>query len=300
MGCGHVQACRSSSKAVWSIGRDGPKVFSIARVIMEPHSRIIPTPYPDLNRVLEILVDSTRDLLSTNFVGAYLQGSFAVGDFDIHSDVDFIIVTVDELSDDQVDALQTMHRRVYDLTSPWAQHLEGSYFPQKVLRDYTERGKQLWYLDHGASSLIKSDHCNTIVVRRVVREKGVTMAGPPPITLVARIPVELFLAEIKEVIVDWGREIIANPKRYNNHFYQTFIVLSYCRMLHDLRTGKPGSKRAGADWAKANLEPSWSSLIDRAWLGRPDPASSVKRTADPQDFEDTLRLIRHVVEESKH
>ena len=248
--------------------------------------------------MLGVLVDSAREVLGTNFVGAYLQGSFAVGDFDPDSDVDFIVVIAEELSDVQVDALQVMHERVYRLESPWAQHLEGSYFPKKVLRDHAERGKKLWYLNHGARSLMKSEHCNTIVVRWVVREKGVTLAGPPPITLVDPIPVESLRSEIVEVINGWGREIIANPEHFDNHFYQTFIVLNYCRMLHDLYTGFPGSKRAGAEWAKANLEPSWSALIDRAWDGRPDPARSARRPADPEDFESTLKFVKHVIEES--
>ena len=76
---------------------------------MESKNRVIPTPYPELNSVLGVLVDSAHDILGTNFVGAYLQGSFAVGDFDLHSDVDFIIVIAEELSDNQVDALQVMH-----------------------------------------------------------------------------------------------------------------------------------------------------------------------------------------------
>ncbi len=56
-----------------------------------------PTPYPELNAVLEELVDSAQVVLRNSFVGAYLQGSFAVGEFDRHSDVDFIIVIEDEL-----------------------------------------------------------------------------------------------------------------------------------------------------------------------------------------------------------
>jgi Aminoglycoside adenylyltransferase, C-terminal domain len=103
-----------------------------------------------------------------------------------------------------------------------------------------------------------------------------------------------------EAITGWGQEIIANPDCYNNHFHQTFIVLNYCRMLHDLYAGFPGSKLAGAEWAKANLEPSWSALIDRAWDGRPDPASSVRRPAAPEDFESALKFVEHIIEKSKH
>lgn len=253
------------------------------------------TPYPELNSVLEVLVESVKDILGADFVGAYLQGSFALGDFDDHSDVDFVIVVSEELSQSQVRALQSMHERIYGLDYSWAQHLEGSYFPKGVLRDKAQRGKKLWYLDHGARSLIPSDHCDTLIVRWVVREKGVTLAGPPPSTLVDPIPIEMLRTEMLEVINGWGQEILASPDRYNNRFYQTYIVLSYCRMLHDLHTGFPGSKLAGAGWAKSNLDPSWSALIDRAWDGRPNPALSVRQPADPEDFKSTLKFVRHVI-----
>ena len=51
-----------------------------------------PTPFSDLNAVLAVLVDGVRERLGDNFIGAYLQGSFAVGDADQHSDCDFIVV----------------------------------------------------------------------------------------------------------------------------------------------------------------------------------------------------------------
>ena len=46
---------------------------------------MIPTPYSELNTVLREFVNSAREILQNNFVGAYLQDSFAIDDFDIHS-----------------------------------------------------------------------------------------------------------------------------------------------------------------------------------------------------------------------
>jgi aminoglycoside adenylyltransferase-like protein/nucleotidyltransferase-like protein len=256
-------------------------------------SKTFPTPYSALNSVLWDLVDSVQTVLSNNFVGAYLQGSFAVGDFDLHSDVDFIIVTEEELSQVEVQALQILHERIYCIDIPWAQHLEGSYFPREILRHYAHKDGQLWYLDHGSRALIQSDHCNTILVRWVVRENGVILVGPPPATLVNPIPVEMLRKEILATVHDWSQEIIAHPDAYNNRFYQTYIVLNYCRMVHDLYRGCPGSKLAGAEWAKANLDLAWTGLIDRAWDGRPNPAVSVRQQADPKDFKDTLEFIQY-------
>jgi predicted nucleotidyltransferase len=258
-----------------------------------------PTPYVELNQVLADFIKRMQVILGENFTGAYLQGSFAVGDFDQHSDLDFIAVVDEELDSPQVEALQKMHDRVYHLDSEWAKHLEGSYFPREILRDHSISGRQLWYLDHGARHLIRSDHCNTLLVRWIVREKGITLAGPAPKTLLDPVSEEQVRAEIFATLINWGNEILQDATRFNNRFYQSFIVLSYCRMLHDLQRGYPGSKREGAAWAKSALDPSWSKLIDGTWDGRPDPVSKVLQPADAQDFEQTLRFVGYVMGESR-
>jgi hypothetical protein len=212
--------------------------------------------------------------------------------------VDFVVAVERELSDDQVEALQVMHERIYNLECEWAQHLEGSYFPRDVLRHHDRCTHPLWYLDHGSRSLIQSTHCNTIVVRCVVREHGVPLAGADPATLVDPIPVQILRQAILDDMHTWWQEIQADPERINNRFYQGFAVLNYCRMLHDFHTGQVGSKRAGAEWVKATLDPAWAGLIDRAWSGRPNPAWSVRQPADAEDFERTLRFIPYILQVS--
>lgn len=257
-----------------------------------------PTPYPDLNDVLQELVDGIQFILGDTAIAAYLQGSFAIGGYDRHSDVDFVVAVKDELTEPQVQALQDLHAHLYSLECSWAQHLEGSYFPRRTLEDLSRCGSPLWYLEHGSQSLAPSDHCNTIVVRWTVREHGVTLFGPDPKILIGSIPVEALRAEIRAVILDWGREILTEPERFENRFYQSFIVLTYCRMLRDLVAGDTGSKRAGAAWATANLEPRWAGLIDRTWSGRPNPALSVRQPADPEEFERTLEFVRYCIDVS--
>ena len=66
-------------------------------------------------------------------------------------------------------------------------------------------------------------------------------------------------------------------------------------MLHDLRNGTIGSKRAVADWAKANMGRSWIGLIDRTWAGRPNLELLVRQPADPQDLASTLEFIQDII-----
>jgi predicted nucleotidyltransferase len=260
-----------------------------------------PTPFPELNEVLHDLVHSIQAILKDTFIGFYLQGSLATGGFDEHSDVDFLVVIDKEISSDQLEKLQAMHERIFSLKSYWAQHLEGSYFPKDILKSIKRCGEKLWYLDNGSRQLTQSDHCNTVVVRWLVREKGVVVIGPLPKTLIEEIDANTLRKDICNTMHTWGKKILGDPQRYNNHFYQTFIVLSYCRMLHDLIHGTNNSKQVCAEWAKKNLDPYWKGLIDRTWAGRPVPEQSIKRPADPKDFADTLKFVEYTLKASiKH
>jgi hypothetical protein len=192
-----------------------------------------------------------------------------------------------------------MHARIFSLDCPWAHCLEGSYFPKHVLRHISQRGVKLWYLDNGSQSLIRDRHCNTAVVRSVLLAHGIVLAGSDPATLIDPISVAVLRQEILEDLHTWGKQILAAPAHFNNRFYQGFIVLHYCRVLHDLRTGCVGSKRAAAEWAKVNLDPSWAGLIDRSWDTRPNPSLSVRQPADPQDFKSTLEFIQYAMNVSE-
>ena len=67
----------------------------------------IPTyPYPELREVLAIFVAEVSVRLTENLVGIYLVGSLASGDFDLDSDVDFLVVTNAELTEANIKTLQ--------------------------------------------------------------------------------------------------------------------------------------------------------------------------------------------------
>src|SRR5256714_4576772 len=167
-----------------------------------------PTKFPDLNAVLEEFVASVRAILAENFCGAYLQGSFAVGDADVHSDVDFLVVTQDEIGDAEVAALQTMHERIHALDSLWAQHLEGSYVPRRRLRRVDPARAPYLYLDNGATELVRDNHCNTAVVRWSLREHGVVLSGPDPKSLVDPVSADQLRSDVMTAMqeeADWAQ-----------------------------------------------------------------------------------------------
>jgi predicted nucleotidyltransferase len=257
-----------------------------------------PTPDPELNAVLQELVTGIRAVLGDNFIAAYLQGSFAVGDWDAYSDVDFLIAIDRELSETDLPALNAMHARIYDLESHWAKHLEGSYFPKEILKHGDRARTPLLYLDNTSRELIRSGHDNELVVRWVVREYGIILAGPGPKALIDPVSAEDLRREVSATMRDWAKEIFAGRYPVNNRWAQPFVVLSYCRMLHTLETGRIGSKPAGAQWAKRALDDRWAGLIARAWDERPNPSLKVRQPTDPGDLQSTLNFIKYALDVS--
>lgn len=254
-----------------------------------------PTKFADLNAVLANLVAANRTLLADNFVGAYLHGSFAVGDADEASDVDYMIVIEREIAADQVADVEAMQARIHGLDLMWAKHLEGSYVTRAALGRFDPDSAALLYFDNGSIVAERSNHDNNFVVRWQLRERGVTLAGPPIRDLVEPIAVANLRREVLAVMRSRGDGWLAEPKNIGNRFYQPFAVLTYCRMLHTLSTGTIVSKSAAAAWAKKHLDSRWSDLIQRAVDDRPDPSLRARTPADPAEVERTLEFMRYVI-----
>src|SRR5687767_12994230 len=97
-----------------------------------------PTPYQDVNVFLDLMLSNTQAILREQFIGLYLGGSLALGDFNPQrSDIDFVAVTVDELAPALIVALAEMHTRLWVTGTKWARKLDGSYVPQQVFRYWT-------------------------------------------------------------------------------------------------------------------------------------------------------------------
>ena len=113
------------------------------------NTRIPNHPYPELREVLDIFGAEISAELAENLVGIYLVGSLATGDFDLDSDVDFLVVTNTELTETNQKRLQDVQIRVHEMDCYPAKHLEGSYISINDLNDWSTVGeKKLFYFDN--------------------------------------------------------------------------------------------------------------------------------------------------------
>ena len=260
------------------------------------------TPYRGLDEVLVDYANTSRAGLGNNFVGLYLLGSLAIGDFDLTSDVDFVIVTNSELSNGEVELVQSAHTKLIAGDSRWVRHLEYSIFPLQKLSEksspYGPAGRddstarQLWYFANGGSTIERSDHDNTLVTRWILRYRSTAVLGPEPAAFAPDVTADELRQEIKNSMLGWQKLFTADSP-FNNRFHQVFFVLNNCRALQDLYEGKITSKREGATWAKQHLDAEWHALIDYCWQERQDTEISVSQPADPQAFERTVAFVAY-------
>ena len=255
------------------------------------------TPYDDVNSILNILLAGTKETLKEQFVGMYLFGSLANGGFDNYSDVDVLVVTDNEISETMFSALQVMHERIAIMDSPWATQLEVSYIPQNALRRFDPANKTHPHLDRGdGEKLHRMAHANDwIIQRHILREHGISITGPDIQILIDPVSPNDMRQAVADVLPTWVNPILEDSSQINRRGYQSFFVLSLCRMLYTLKHGTIVSKSFAAEWAKENLGNQWASLIERAWVGRQNPGLE----AQPDDINGTLNLIRYTLQQIK-
>lgn len=265
-------------------------------------SMIPDDPHPELRAVLGRFATEITAVLKENLVGIYLVGSLASGDFDLDSDVDFLVVINAELNAAEMHALQEIQTRIYALDCYPAKHLEGSYISVSELNNWDNVGNtKLFYFDNGSTVHELSTHDNQWHVRWILRERGITLTGLKPVAILKAIPVRALKAEMRTALLRNFEIFQAEMSRplsfFNSRFGQSFFVLTTCRALHTLHTGTVQSKKVGMLWAKQFVDPKWIELIDQAWVEREGVRFGIKveQRAETARLDETLDFMQYAV-----
>jgi len=226
-----------------------------------------------------------RAVLGDHFIGFYLGGSLALGDFDPRqSDIDFVAVIVDELPPETIAALEEMHTRLWATGTKWAMKLDGSYVSQQVLRRWTSDHPPCPFIE--ADSFQITNQGSAVIQRHILRQYGIVVAGPSPHTLMD--PVDDLRNPLWDMLEKWWRPLLDDPAWLNKREKQPFAILSMCRALYTLDHGELASKLVAARWAQQTTGELWRRLIDWA-------------LTQPHDFQSnhmasTLSLIRYTLD----
>lgn len=225
-----------------------------------------PTPYPDVNEVLNLLLSEARSVLDEQFVGMYLYGSLASGDFNPESsDIDFLVVTAGMLDERTIARLEAMHQRLWDSGLKWTTKLEGSYLPRRHLPRYKKTGIAYPTVNEGAFFVAPHDS-DWIIQRHIIREHGVTLAGPDPQSLIDPVSPGAIRGAVLGYLRGWWFPLLKELTclKSRGSAYHAYAILSMCRSLYALEHGTIVSKSAAAKWAQLKFGGQWQLAIERA------------------------------------
>jgi len=227
------------------------------------------TPYDTIDALLQDLLARVQAVLGDQFVGMYLHGSLAAGDFEPgRSDIDFVVATTSELSAELVAALRAMHARLTASGGPWASRLEGSYIPRAALRRYDPAHASHPALRVDGSFDVDHHDSDWVLQRYVLREYGITLAGPPPQALVDPVGPDEMRQAARGILREWWLPQLSDTSRLQSGEYQAYAVLTMCRALYTLQHGAVASKPVAARRAQEELGPPWAALIAEALAWR--------------------------------
>jgi predicted nucleotidyltransferase len=228
------------------------------------------TLYPEIDRFLGQFLEELRTVLGACLLGLYLHGSLAYGGFDpVTSDIDFLVVTQQQLTGADFASLQEMHTRLRSGHSAWAQKLEGAYLPKESLHRHDPAHPPIPWLGvdgHFAMEKLGSDW---IIQRWILREKGLAVAGPPLMGLIDPVSTQDLRQAVSLNLQEWWSPPFPHSERFQSGEYQAYAILTMCRSLYVLEHGRVASKPEATRWAMETLGEPWHSLVAEAAAWRP-------------------------------
>jgi predicted nucleotidyltransferase len=222
------------------------------------------TTYPQINSFLRVFLSELRTVLGNQLVGMHLYGSLASGDFNPQrSDIDFLVVTCNEMTSLLVNQLEAFHAQLAESQSPWAGMIEGAYLPIDALRRFiaNDLPRPMIHKNH----FYLSEQGNDWVIHRyILKTREAIVFGPSISNRIDPIsPNELRLA-VQHIIEEWWEPIIKNPIKLLDADYSSYAILTMCRALYTIDKGDIISKPAAAAWAIDTQEARWNDLIMEA------------------------------------
>jgi hypothetical protein len=249
-----------------------------------------PTTYSDVNVVVDELLTAVQDILDQQLVGFYLNGSLALGDFDLEqSDIDFVVVTAESLPDTYVPALREMHEQLAAGRSKWGRELEGIYIPQAALRRYDPESRAYPSIERGERLKVEQPDSGWVIQSYILREYGVALVGPPPQTLIDPIGPEALQWAVVELLNGWWASQVEATSKLKHSGYQRYAILTMCRMLYTLEYGTIVSKPVAAQWVQKVLDRRWAGLAERA----------LQCQVDLTTLDETKDFIRYTIQFSE-
>jgi hypothetical protein len=205
-----------------------------------------------------------EELLSLSVHGSWVAGDFKLG----RSDLDLLAVLAHDPDEHTLARLKTLHEAITAEAPEWDDHVEVDYVSVDAVAgvlagDGHERS--MVRISPGEPIHLLPARRHYLLNWRAARDHDDGIVGRSPVDVLPPIPDEL----VREVVVEHARQWPAWVKDARTPGFQAYAVLTMCRALAFLRTGRQWSKHMAA-LSEKELMPEWRQLIDWAddwWYG---------------------------------
>ncbi|MBI3176321.1 MAG: DUF4111 domain-containing protein [Chloroflexi bacterium] len=252
-----------------------------------------PTAYPEINLLLDELLADAKSALGGQFIGMYLYGSLASGDFNPDtSDVDFLVVTEGELSEEKILELKTLHQRLWSSGLKWAAKLEGAYVPRQIIRRHDPSAPPCPSVNERQFYVARLGS-DWIIQRHILRECGVIVTGPSPAELIDPVSGEEIRTAVLQIMNEWWEPMLHNPAWLDERGpeYKVYAVVSMCRVMYTLEHKEIASKPTSARWAIQQVDETQRQQIEDALVWKYGVEWN-------HTLEEALELIQYTVDRS--
>jgi predicted nucleotidyltransferase len=247
------------------------------------------TSYADINELLDNLLCQIQLVLNHKLVGVYLYGSLVWGDFDYESsDIDVLVVTSSAIDGKDFSNLQQMQHDLVATYPRWDDRIEIAYVSVAALQTFKSQVSEIAVISPGEPFHFKEAGKDWLINWYMVQEKGLTLFGPAPTTLIDAISQAEFIHAVQKQVQDWADWIYYMRQRKA----QAYAILTMCRAFYAYKNATQVSKRQAARWAKQEL-PQWSALIENALLWR--AAWRDEGVDHDATFPETLRFVQFMI-----
>jgi predicted nucleotidyltransferase len=223
------------------------------------------TPNTNVNKFLESLLYKLRQVFNEKLVGLYLYGSLVTGDFNPDSsDIDLLAVSSSLITPAEFEALRSMHKNLASDYPEWENRVDVVYLSATALREFRSEKSPI-VISPGEPFHVREGEALKDWLQNwyIIRESGQPLFGLPPEEIIPPITRD----EFTEAIRRYAAEVSERVKHEMQRQGQAYTILTMCRALHVLKTGKQASKKEAALWAQEEL-PEWSNLIQNALVWR--------------------------------
>jgi aminoglycoside adenylyltransferase-like protein len=231
------------------------------------------------------LAAGLRQVLGDELLSLSVHGSWVAGDFKPgRSDLDLLAVLARDPDERTLARLAVLHEAISAEAPEWDDHVEVDYVSVEAVEGVLARdGRQhhMVRISPGEPLHLLSAQRHYLLNWRAARDHDHAVTGRSPVEVLPPIPDDA----VREVVVEHARQWPAWLTDTPSPGFSAYAVLTMCRVLAFLRTGRQTSKHRAAV-SERELMPEWRGLISWAddwWYGNSSDLTP-PRTGDVTAF----------------